>query len=180
MYRVGNLWRNGRDLNFRALYRSYYTRPLHGGADVNHLALHQVDLSRKLSKSARRCPDGSFSGGAARQSAKTALALCDIPFIARIEAALPALATARELIDRFTDMVRNARENALAAWLDEAEESMLSSFARGLRSDQAAVAAALQKPWSNGQTEGQINRLKTLKRQMYGRANIDLLKARLV
>ena len=57
---------------------------------------------------------------------------------------------------------------------------MLSSFARGLRSDQAAVAAALQKPWSNGQTEGQINRLKTLKRQMYGRANIDLLKARLV
>lgn len=77
-------------------------------------------------------------------------------------------------------MVRNARENALAAWLDEAEDSMLSSFARGLRSDQAAVAAALREPWSNGQTEGQINRLKTLKRQMYGRANIDLLKARLV
>ena len=100
--------------------------------------------------------------------------------VARIEAALPVLATARELTDRFTDMVRNARENALAAWLDEAEESMLSSFARGLRSDQAAVAAALREPWSNGQTEGQINRLKTLKRQMYGRANIDLLKARLV
>ncbi|MBM2405423.1 transposase, partial [Sulfitobacter pseudonitzschiae] len=100
--------------------------------------------------------------------------------VARIEAALPALATARELTDRFTDMVRNARENALAAWLDEAEDSMLSSFARGLRSDQAAVAAALREPWSNGQTEGQINRLKTLKRQMYGRANIDLLKARLV
>ncbi len=100
--------------------------------------------------------------------------------VARIEAALPVLATARELTDRFTDMVRNARENALAAWLDEAEDSMLSSFARGLRSDQAAVAAALREPWSNGQTEGQINRLKTLKRQMYGRANIDLLKARLV
>ena len=51
---------------------------------------------------------------------------------------------------------------------------------RGLRSDCAAVAAALREPWSNGQTEGQINRLKTLKRQMYGRANIDLLRARLV
>ena len=49
-----------------------------------------------------------------------------------------------------------------------------------LRSDCAAVAAALREPWSNGQTEGQINRLKTLKRQMYGRANIDLLRARLV
>ena len=53
-------------------------------------------------------------------------------------------------------------------------------FANGLRSDYVAVEAALREPWSNGQTEGQINRLKTLKRQMYGRANIDLLKARLV
>ncbi|TFL15905.1 transposase, partial [Jannaschia formosa] len=50
----------------------------------------------------------------------------------------------------------------------------------GLASDHAAVAAALTEPWSNGQTEGQISRLKTLKRQMYGRVNIDLLKARLV
>lgn len=55
-------------------------------------------------------------------------------------------------------MVRNAREGALAAWLNEAEVSMIASFARGLRSDHAAVAAALREPWSNGQTEGQINR----------------------
>lgn len=68
----------------------------------------------------------------------------------------------------------------MADWIDEAEDSMIASFARGLRSDYAAVAAALREPWSNGQTEGQINRLKTLKRQMYGRANIDLLRARLV
>ncbi len=77
-------------------------------------------------------------------------------------------------------MVRNARENALEIWLDEAEESLLGAFAPGLRRDQAAVAAALREPWSNRQTEGQINRLKTLKRQMYGRANIDPLRARLV
>lgn len=64
--------------------------------------------------------------------------------------------------------------------LEEASTSGIASFARGLRSDQPAVAAALTEPWSNGQTEGQINRLKTLKRQMYGCANIDLLKARLV
>lgn len=100
--------------------------------------------------------------------------------VARIEAALPTLAAARALIERFTDMVRNAREDALSDWLDEADDSQLSSFARGLRRDHAAVAAALREPWSNGQTEGQINRLKTLKRQMYGRANIDLLRARLV
>lgn len=108
------------------------------------------------------------------------LSRADAVQVARIEAALPALATARALTDRFTDMVRNARGDALAAWLDEAEASMIAPFARGLRSDCAAVAAALREPWSNGQTEGQINRLKTLKRQMYGRANIDLLRARLV
>jgi len=84
------------------------------------------------------------------------------------------------LTDRFTDMVRNAREDALEGWLKEKEDGLLGAFARGLRRDEAAVAAALREPWSNGQTEGQINRLKTLKRQMYGRANIDLLKARLV
>ncbi|SMD12437.1 Transposase [Primorskyibacter flagellatus] len=77
-------------------------------------------------------------------------------------------------------MVRNAREGALEGWLKEAEDGLLGAFARGLRCDQAAVAAALRERWSNGQTEGQINRLKTLKRQMYGRANINLLKARLV
>ena len=77
-------------------------------------------------------------------------------------------------------MVRNARGGELAAWLDATEGSLIASFARGLRRDHDAVAAALREHWSNGQTEGQINRLKTLKRQMYGRANIDLLRARLV
>ena len=78
------------------------------------------------------------------------------------------------------DMVRNSREGALAEWLAAAEKSPLAAFVRGLRQDQAAVAAALREPGSNGQTEGQVNRLKTLKRQMYGRASIDLLRARLV
>lgn len=68
----------------------------------------------------------------------------------------------------------------LPDWLSKAEASPLASFARGIRADAAAVEAALREPWSNGQTEGQINRLKTLKRQMYGRASIALLRARLV
>lgn len=67
----------------------------------------------------------------------------------------------------------------LDPWLSKAEDSLLSAFARGLRKDQAAVSAALSQPWSNGQTEGQINRLKLLKRQMYGRAGIAILKARI-
>ena len=48
-------------------------------------------------------------------------------------------------------------------------------FAKGLRQDLAAVRNAVTMEWSNGQTEGQVNRLKMLKRQMYGRANFDLL-----
>jgi transposase len=54
----------------------------------------------------------------------------------------------------------------------------LQSFAAGLRQDESAVAAALTEAWSNGPVEGQVNRLKTIKRQMYGRAGFELLRAR--
>jgi len=52
------------------------------------------------------------------------------------------------------------------------------TFAAGLEQDGAAVRAALTTPWSNGQAEGQVTRLKLLKRQMYGRAGLDLLRYR--
>ncbi|PZX47729.1 transposase [Cereibacter changlensis] len=106
------------------------------------------------------------------------LSKADAVLVAQIEAALPALAQARMLANQFTDMVRNRSADLLGSWLAKAEDSLLSSFARGLQKDQAAVSAALSQPWSNGQAEGQINRLKLLKRQMYGRAGIALLKAR--
>lgn len=100
--------------------------------------------------------------------------------LCRADAARPALVAVGELLNRFTDMVRIALENALTIWLNEAGGSMLASFARGLRNDQTAVAAALRESLSNRQTEGQINRLKTLKRRMYGRATIHRLKGNLV
>ena len=53
-------------------------------------------------------------------------------------------------------------------------------FAYGLQKDISAVAAAVDTPWSNGQVEGQVNRLKALKRQMYGRAGFPLLRARVL
>jgi len=52
--------------------------------------------------------------------------------------------------------------------------------AKSLRSDYQAVQAALILPWSNGQVEGQVNRLKLIKRQMYGRAKFDLLRQRVI
>jgi len=113
-------------------------------------------------------------------TARDHLSKADAITVARIEATVPGLAAARVLIDRFVTMIRNHDAAALPAWLSAAMNSELASFARGLTADEAAVAAALREPWSNGQTEGQINKLKTLKRQMYGRANLDLLRARLV
>lgn len=76
-------------------------------------------------------------------------------------------------------MVRNGDATALPRWLEDAKASEMAAFARGVTADLDAVLSALREPWSNGQTEGQINKLKMLKRQMYGAAGIDLLRARL-
>ena len=68
----------------------------------------------------------------------------------------------------------------LAPWIAQARQSLVASFDNGVEKDEAAVRAAIVLPWSNGQTEGQITRLKLVKRQMYGRAKLDLLHARLI
>ena len=69
------------------------------------------------------------------------------------------------------------------AWLIDARASgiyAMQRFAKAIRQDLEAVRNAMSEPWSNGQTEGQINRLKTLKRAMYGRAGVELLRARMM
>ncbi|MCP9496335.1 MAG: ISL3 family transposase [Pyrinomonadaceae bacterium MAG19_C2-C3] len=94
-----------------------------------------------------------------------------------------SISHARELVVGFREMIRNRKVNVLSAWLEQARASNLSdfvNFVRVLKRDEAAVRAALTYEWSNGQTEGQINRLKYIKRQMFGRANFDLLKARVL
>ena len=68
-------------------------------------------------------------------------------------------------------------------WIDNASHSgivTLKSFANGVKKDLGAVRAAMTLEWSNGQVEGQVNRLKLIKRQMYGRANFDLLRKRVL
>jgi transposase len=96
----------------------------------------------------------------------------------------PTLAAAYELAQAFTVMVRERPgEHHLSVWLAQAMASgiqELNGFARGVAEDQAPVEAALTVPWSNGQTEGQVNKLKLLKRQMFGRASFDLLRRRLL
>jgi transposase len=100
--------------------------------------------------------------------------------VAALEAGVPALVEARELIDSFQAMIRHKTAAALTPWIECARTSLVASFVRGVANDEAAVRAAIALPWSNGQTEGQITRLKLVKRQMYGRGKLDLLQARLI
>ena len=89
----------------------------------------------------------------------------------------------RRLAMRFNGILRGKRSAPLDAWIDDAIDSELipiMRFARVLRRDIDAVNNAIELPWSNGQAEGQINRLKTLKRAMYGRAGPELLRARML
>jgi transposase len=90
---------------------------------------------------------------------------------------------AYELAQEFIQMVRTRTAAPFDDWLLRVEAAKipeLQSFAAGLRRDYAAVRAALSLPESNGQVEGQINRLKFIKRSMYGRANFDLLRQRVL
>jgi transposase len=90
---------------------------------------------------------------------------------------------AYDLAQNFQKMVREQLAGNFEAWLLQAEKSLapgMRNFAVGLKRDYEAVKMALSQPWSNGQVEGQVNRLKLIKRQMQGRAKLDLLKQRVV
>ena len=100
--------------------------------------------------------------------------------VAAIEAGVPTLVEAREIIAEFHMMIRRKAEAGLTSWIERASAGLVASFASGVARDEAAVRAAITLPWSNGQTEGQITRLKLVRRQMYGRGKIDLLQARLI
>jgi transposase len=100
--------------------------------------------------------------------------------VATIESGVALLAEARDAIMGFHDMIRSKATTELDAWLDRAKGGLLAAFASGMTKDKTAVTAAIASPWSNGQTEGQICKLKLVKRQMYGRGKIDLLQARVI
>ncbi len=93
---------------------------------------------------------------------------------------MPTLVEARTLVESFQAMVRKKLVADLDPWIATASAGLIASFASGIIKDKAAVCAATTEPWSNGQTEGQITKLKLVKRQMYGRAKLDLLQARLI
>jgi transposase len=103
--------------------------------------------------------------------------------LARMEQANEAFGELYRLAVQFTEMLRKRQPEQLRPWLDAAQASdfgELKSLATGMERDYAAVEAALRLPYSSGPVEGNINRLKLIKRSGYGRANFDLLRLRVL
>ncbi|WP_443078990.1 ISL3 family transposase [Streptosporangium sp. NBC_01495] len=95
----------------------------------------------------------------------------------------PALAALHTHVKAFAGLLTERRGHDLEQWMKNViadDQPELRSFVTGLRRDQDAVTAGLTLPWSSGPVEGHVNRIKMLKRQMYGRANPDLLRRRIL
>lgn len=95
----------------------------------------------------------------------------------------PEITIGKDLVISFIEMARQRQADKLNSWIDEVRKSNIAefkSFVYGLLQDKKAVLEALSSKSSNGQSEGQVNRLKLIKRQMFGRANFDLLKAKVL
>jgi transposase len=108
------------------------------------------------------------------------LSKADAVTIAAIEAGVPVLAEVRRPVDRFQTMIRRKIVAEFDPWIADADASRIASLASGITKDQRAIKSAITQPWSNGQTESQITKLKLVKRQMYGRGKLDLLQALLL
>lgn len=104
-------------------------------------------------------------------------------FVTHLYERAPELAAAAKMVARFRQIVRGRQADELDAWLAEAVGcgmAVMRDFAAALNRDYESVKASLECGWSQGQVEGQVNRLKNIKRQMFGRAKFDLLRARVL
>ena len=104
-------------------------------------------------------------------------------FVEHLVEISPEIAEAQILAREFNRIIKQRDREAFPSWMERMSQSRIremKNLASGLERDRAAVAAALEYEWSSGPTEGHINRLKTLKRAMYGRAKFDLLRIRVL
>ncbi len=112
--------------------------------------------------------------------ADAALTAPERAYVDAVCAASPPLAAVRRLAADFRALLSGGDAAAVGPWLAAAQASELRQLALSLWRDRAAVEAAAALPWSNGQVEGQVNRLKLVKRTMYGRAGFALLRRRVL
>jgi transposase len=107
----------------------------------------------------------------------------ELESLQQLRQASPQIETTYQLVEAFLHMVRERKGEQLDAWLNAVDSSHLDafqSFVTGVQQDKDAILAGLTLPWSNGPLEGNVNRLKLIKRGMYGRAEFDLLKVRVL
>jgi transposase len=196
--------------NALALWRELRADGFPGTAKQVHrwLAQHRPSPARTTphrwrnqSPAASRTPSGPGQPAALPSATRlawllvqppAALSASDAAVAARVEQDREAAGVAA-LARRFTALVRGCGASRkadpevalreLGTWLTDARTSgvrAVETFAAGLEQDGAAIRSALTTPWSSGQAEGQITRLKLIKRQMYGRAGFDLLRRRVL
>lgn len=171
-------WKEGRR-NSAALYRELQALGFEGGYDiVRRWAARQRQEMRARPQSApipstRRIARWLTSDPAC-------LSLDDRHFVEALRTRAPKLAAAAEHVRIFGEILKRGEPTALTPWLDAHAAADLGGFVVGLRQDGDAVRAAIAEPWSNGPVEGQVNRLKLIKRSMYGRAGFDLLRQRVL
>lgn len=195
---VLNWWQEG-NRNGGQLYRELTARGYKGSSKAmyNYLATlrtpqssasKSIPLKSRERKSVTRSPAPLDNFSAQRASWLFVCQPDDLDEtqqreLALIRQASPSAETAYGLTQAFIQMMRQHTGQQLDTWLGEVEASHLpelESFAKGIHQDKAAVFAGLTLPYSNGLLEGHVNRLKLLKRSMYGRAKLPLLRARVL
>ena len=130
-------------------------------------------------------PQTASEPPSARQTARLPMTDDTLPqaeqsFVSRLLLQAPGLADSIAAAKRLNAVLRRNSKETLKQVLEDAAGTALGSFVASLRRDLGAVQAALELPWTTSPAEGQINRLKTLKRAMYGRAGFPLLRARVL
>jgi transposase len=183
---IADLWRQGLQ-TARAIHEELRNRGFKGSYYMvaRHLRRCKSELEIKTPKSVRRNQVVSPRSVVWLLTRRVDdLSAEEIEKVKQIETGCCEIRRASEIVRDFSDMIRNRDRAKWECWLENATAPTapraIRSFASNLKKDAAAIKAALELPWSNGQLEGQINKLKMLKRQMYGRANLKLLEHRLL
>ena len=166
--------------NALALWREMQAQGFPGQSGVVSQWAQRRGLAEKANQSGLARTPSARVIARLMTTARDDLANAEAMLVAAIEMNVPELVVARTTIGNFQSMIRSKTAAKLEDWLQAAKLSLVSSFANGVEKDMTAVGNAIISPWSNGQTEGQITRLNLVKRQMYGRAKLDLLQARLI
>ena len=179
-----NLWREG-EQNASRLHREIKAQGFSGEVDAVQRFIREW---RKMAIGKDFCsisPHGLAPRTVAKLLLKPAAAKTEDErrFLTKLSETSPPIGNLQKLGSGFQKIVKEKRGDLFDDWLTEVKASgikEIQNWADGLLADEEAVRNALSSEWSNGQTEGQGNRLKTIKRQMYGRANFDLLRARVL